>query len=66
MSIWSSFIKLKGAGEEKNSTDRNYAPASYDAFRYAIVDVEVGLKDHKIHDIGALRYDGAVYHEDVN
>ena len=30
--------------------------------RYAIVDVEVGVSDHKIHDIGALRYDGAVYH----
>lgn len=30
--------------------------------RWAIVDIEVGLSDHKIHDIGALRYDGAVYH----
>ena len=29
---------------------------------YAIVDVEVGLKDKKIHDIGAVRSDGAVYH----
>ena len=29
---------------------------------WAIVDVEVGMSDHKIHDIGALRYDGAVYH----
>lgn len=29
---------------------------------YAIIDTEVGLKDHKIHDIGILRYDGAVYH----
>ena len=29
---------------------------------WAIVDVEVSLSDHKIHDIGALRYDGAVYH----
>ena len=36
--------------------------ASRDFSRWAIVDVEVGLKDHKIHDIGALRYDGAVYH----
>lgn len=31
--------------------------------RWAIVDVEVGMKDHKIHDIGALRCDGAVYHQ---
>jgi ATP-dependent DNA helicase RecQ len=30
--------------------------------RWAIVDIEVGLSDHKIHDIGALRYDGAVFH----
>ena len=35
---------------------------SYDASRYAIVDVEVGLKDHRIHDIGAIRYDNAIYH----
>ena len=31
--------------------------------RYALIDVEVGLKDHKIHDIGALRDDNAVYHK---
>ena len=29
---------------------------------YAIVDVEVGVSDHRIHDIGALRWDGGVYH----
>lgn len=33
-----------------------------DNLHFAIVDVEVGLKDHKIHDIGAIRSDGAVYH----
>lgn len=31
--------------------------------RYAILDVEVGVQDHKIHDIGSLRYDNAVYHK---
>ena len=35
---------------------------SYDSSRYAIIDVEVGLKDYKIHDIGALRYDNAIFH----
>ena len=30
--------------------------------RYAVVDVEVGA-DQRIHDIGALRPDGAVFHE---
>lgn len=29
----------------------------------AFVDSEVGLKDHKIHDIGALRHDGATFHQ---
>ena len=40
-----------------NNTIENRTP------RYAIVDVEVGIKDHKIHDIGALRDDGAVFHK---
>lgn len=35
----------------------------YNVPHYAIVDVEIGLKDHKIHDIGALRDDGATYHK---
>ena len=35
---------------------------SYDASRYAFVDIEVGLKDHRIHDIGAIRHDNAIYH----
>lgn len=34
----------------------------YSDCHWAIVDVEVSLSDHKIHDIGALRYDGAIYH----
>ena len=33
-----------------------------DASHYALVDVEVGVKDNKIHDIGAIRWDGAVFH----
>lgn len=36
--------------------------APLDASRYAFVDVEVGVNDKKIHDIGALRSDGAVFH----
>lgn len=34
---------------------------SRDAHR-AVVDVEVGVSDQRIHDIGALRDDGAIYH----
>ena len=29
---------------------------------WVMVDVEVSMSDHRIHDIGALRHDGAVYH----
>lgn len=36
--------------------------ASRDTSRYAIVDIEVGIKDKKIHDIGAWRRDGATFH----
>jgi ATP-dependent DNA helicase RecQ len=32
------------------------------SIHWAIVDVEVSLSDQRIHDIGVLRYDGAVYH----
>lgn len=35
---------------------------SRDASRYALIDIEVGVKDKKIHDIGAVRWDGAVFH----
>lgn len=33
-----------------------------DASRYCFVDAEVGLKDKKLHDIGAIRWDDAVFH----
>ena len=45
-------------------TDSNVScdATRYEDFSYAVVDVEVGLNDLKIHDIGAVRHDGAVYH----
>lgn len=45
----------KGIVGEKN--------VSYDSLRYAFIDLEVGVKDRVIHDIGALRYDDAVFHK---
>ena len=36
--------------------------ASRDASKYAIVDCEVSMKDKRVHDIGALRWDGATFH----
>ena len=35
---------------------------TWDSSKIAFVDTEVGLKDHKVHDIGALRYDGTTFH----
>ena len=57
MSIWSRIIDSIYAPENgrRDSTRR-------DASRYAMVDVEVGYKDHRIHDIGAIRHDGATFH----
>ena len=49
---------------ERNGTiDSESVLKPCDASNYAIVDVEVGLKDHKIHDIGALRHDDAIFHK---
>lgn len=57
MSFWNKLI------ESVNREGRKAAKeVSRDASRYVIVDVEVGMKDRKIHDIGALRWDGATFH----
>ena len=60
MSIWNRLIGLRNA--EDFISNRKIS-VQYNALHYAIVDVEIGLEDYKIHDIGALRYDGAVYHK---
>ena len=62
MSIWSRFIKFKNAEDKINASSNGVMSVPHDGLRYTIVDVEVGVEDHRIHDIGAIRYDGAVYH----
>ena len=42
---------------------RNTAISPDQTVKYAVVDAEVGIKDHKVHDIGALRYDGSCFHK---
>jgi ATP-dependent DNA helicase, recQ family len=59
MSFWNRIIDTISGTDAKPIRSRDVSP---DASRYCFVDVEVGLNDHKIHDIGALRWDGAVYH----
>ncbi len=58
MSIW-------GRNTESASgynSDKVHKEVSRGAPSYAVVDCEVGLRDKKIHDIGSLRWDGAVFH----
>lgn len=68
MSVWDKFIaRISGkAGTSKKDTQREVPPAResvpFDELRYAFVDTEIGVSDHKIHDIGAVRYDGQIYH----
>ena len=57
MSFWNRIIDTINGAESKSA---HLQEMSNDASRYVFVDIEVGLRDHKIHDIGALRWDGAV------
>ena len=61
MSIWS---KIKGSIgiEDRTTSIRQNEEVSRDSSNYAFVDVEVGLKDNKIHDIGALKWDDSKFH----
>lgn len=54
-SIWKRLMGIEEVEESNPIPDLN-------SLRYAIIDTEVGLRDHKIHDIGILRHDGATYH----
>lgn len=57
MSLWDKIIK-----SISDTGNNSVKPVIRDTSRYAFVDVEVGIKDHKIHDIGALRWDRATFH----
>ncbi len=44
-----------GAVESSNTTRvSSRSSLRYGPLRYAVVDVEIGLTDHRIHDLGAL------------
>ena len=55
MSFWSQLLR-------RNDARGNEAGGRPGSSRLVFLDVEVGLSDQKIHDIGALNYDGATYH----
>ena len=61
MSIWSRLMGFRNTDDNKNIDSSD--SISYDSSSYAFVDVEVGVKDHAIHDIGAIRHDGQTFHK---
>lgn len=63
MSIWSKIIEFMDTDSNNKTIGNDNIYESYDSSLYAIIDVEVGLRDNKIHDIGALRHDGAILHK---
>ncbi len=76
MAIWDRFKLRKNDTENKKdsvleaqSDGNEYvafpatAPIPFETLRYAFVDAEIGLNDHKVHDIGGLRYDKATFHQ---
>lgn len=60
MSFWNRIIGLVNDESERDSLSTK--EVFRDTSKFAIVDVEVGVKDKKIHDIGALRWDGETFH----
>ncbi len=63
MSIWSKLIGSKKTEDRNNIIGNKTTSVPCSIQNYAIVDVEVGLKDHKIHDIGALKHDDTTFHK---
>lgn len=59
MSFWDRLINKIN---ETVNQSRDYDDIERDSSRFCFVDVEVGISDKKIHDIGALRWDNAVMH----
>ena len=63
MSIWSKLIGSRKTEDRNNIIGNKTTSVPCSIQNYAIVDVEVGLKDHKIHDIGALKHNDTTFHK---
>lgn len=63
MSIWNRLTWNRNDDDANNVSDSGTVPATHDTHRYAVIDVETSIHDNKIHDIGAIRYDGATFHK---
>ena len=55
MSIWNKIMESVGGIVSAYANEE----VTRDASKYALVDCEVGMKDKRVHDIGALRWGGA-------
>lgn len=62
MSFWDRILDTINIGAASHSANNDIMPTRRNADSYAFVDVEVGVKSHKVQDIGALRHDGATFH----
>ena len=60
MSIWDKIKSIGNSKTEKKMNDENQELLDFS--NYAFIDLEVGINSNKIHDIGAIRYDNAIYH----
>ncbi len=63
MSIWSKLIGSKKTEDRNNIISNKTTSVPCSIQNYAIVDVEVGLKVDKIHDIGALKHNDTTFHK---
>ena len=62
MSIWNKIQELIGTSDRMDSDATEVCSTKPNPMLHAFVDAEVDTAGRKVHDIGALRYDGAVYH----
>ncbi len=56
-------MRAANISESTVAMEENTLNSGFEKIRWAFVDAEVGISDNKIHDIGALRYDGAIFHK---
>lgn len=60
MSIWTRIINATNYGRQPAPTP--VPQVTRDSSRYALIDIEVSMRDNQVHDIGAVRHDDAIFH----
>lgn len=62
MSILSRFLKSSVFRFQTNEAETNPGDPHHAVPKLAYIDIEVSQNEHRINDIGALRYDNAIFH----